>query len=147
MLSVSGYYSADAWRRPFLGARVAIPRLEVTAPIEFLVDTGADRTVIHWNDRQSFENASADPLPADAAFPDAMSLSGISDQRIRYGLDEALLSFRSEQGPVLLARLTIGIALDPIHGVPSLLGRDFFERFRLEFDMPVDRLAIVQPPA
>lgn len=51
MLSVSGYYSADAWRRPFVGARVAIPRLEVTAPIEFLVDTGADRTVIHWNDR------------------------------------------------------------------------------------------------
>ena len=147
VLSVRGYYSADARRRPFLGARVAIPRLEVSAPVEFLVDTGADRTVIHWNDRQLFENARAEPLPADASFPEAMTLSGISDQRIRYGLDEALLSFRSEQGAVLLARLTVGIALDPIPGVPSLLGRDFFARCRLEFDMPTDSLVIVQPSA
>ena len=46
---------------------------------------------------------------------------------------------------MLLVRLTLGVALDPIPGVPSLLGRDFFERFRLEFDMPADRLVITQP--
>ena len=147
MPSVRGYYSDDAWRRPLVRARVAIPRLAVSAPIEFLVDTGADRTAIHWNDRQAFEGAGAAPLPADAAFPETVTLSGISGQRIRYGLDEAQLFFRSEQGPVLLVRMTLGVALDPIPGVPSLLGRDFFRRFRLEFDMPEDRLVIEQPSA
>ena len=42
-------------------ARVSIPRLAVSAPIEFLVDTGADRTAIHWNDRLAFEGAGAVP--------------------------------------------------------------------------------------
>lgn len=147
MPSVRGYYSDDVWRRPLVRARVSIPRLAASAPIEFLVDTGADRTAIHWNDRQAFEGAGAAPLPADAAFPETVSLSGISGQRIRYGLDEAQLFFRSEHGPVLLVRMTVGVALDPIPGVPSLLGRDFFGRFRLEFDMPEDRLVIEQPSA
>jgi len=48
----------------------------------------ADRTAIHWNDRQAFEGAGAVPLPADAAFPETVTLSCISGQRIRYGLDE-----------------------------------------------------------
>ena len=43
--------------------------------------------------------------------------------------------------------MILGVALDPIPGVPSLLGRDFFGRFRLEFDMPEDRLVIEQPSA
>ena len=43
--------------------------------------------------------------------------------------------------------MTLGVALDPIPGVPSLLGRDFFGRFRLEFDMPENRLVIEQPSA
>ena len=114
---------SDSARRPLVRARVSIPRLAVSTPIEFLVDTGADRTAIHWNDRQTFEGAGAPlPLPADAAFPETVTLSGISGQRIRYGLDEALLSFRSEQVPVLLVRMAVGIALDPIPGVPAAAG-------------------------
>ena len=145
MLSVRGHFTDDGWRRPLVRARVAIPRLAVSAFVPFLVDTGADRTAIHWDDRQILADAGGRVLPPDAAFPDEDAMSGISGQRVRYGLDEALLAFRSEQGPTLVARLSVGVALDRRSGIPSLLGRDFFERFRLEFDMPADRLVITQP--
>ena len=144
MPSVRGYYFGPEGR-PYVRAQVAIPRLGVSAHIRLLVDTGADRTSIHWSDRLRFEAASGVRLPVDIALPDEWEQRGIAGQRVRYGLEDADLVFASEQGSALYASVRAAIALEPIPGIPSLLGRDFFERFRLDFDMPANRLVIVQP--
>lgn len=145
MLSVRGYFSGDEQRRPLVTARVVIPRLAVSADIEFLVDTGADLTTIQWDDRSLLRDGNGYPLRADAAFPDEFPLSGISDERVRYGRDIAMLAFDTEQGPTMIARLPVGVALERRRGIPSLLGRDFLSGFRLDCNMPADTLTLERP--
>ena len=48
--------------RPFIRARVYLPRLRAEARIRFLLDTGADRTLIHGDDRLFF--SAGQPVPA-----------------------------------------------------------------------------------
>ena len=62
-LSVRGYFS-ERRRQPYVVAfRAALPRLGVSTDVHFLVDTGADRTVIHWGDRARLRTADGERLP------------------------------------------------------------------------------------
>lgn len=133
---------AGAHRRPYVLADVAFPRLGVSAEIRFLVDTGADRTAVHWGDRLLLRTVDGAGLPADAAFPEIAELSGIEGIRMRYGREGATLVFRTEQGVRRAVDIDVDIALHPVAGVPSLLGRDFLGGVRLDFNMPGDDLVI-----
>lgn len=84
MLSVRGYYSAHR-RQPYVSVEIVIDRLGVSATIEFLVDTGADYTAIHWGDRQLLVTGTGDLLPGDTAFADDDTGRGITGQPVRYG--------------------------------------------------------------
>ena len=65
--SLRGYFS-EGRRQPYVVSRVVLPRLVADAEIRFLVDTGADRTVVHWNDRMLFRTLAGARLPRGEAF-------------------------------------------------------------------------------
>ena len=141
MVSVRGYYS---WpdRRPYVTAEIVIDRLAVSAEIEFLVDTGADGTAVHWGDRQMLATGTGEVLPGDVAFADNATGAGIAGSPVRYGIEDAMLIFRTEEGEDRAVRMPVRIAQDKIGGIPSLLGRDFLSGVRLDFNMPADDLVI-----
>ena len=140
-LSVRGRYLGP-FRRPYVNVTVAIPRLGASAVVRLLVDTGADRTSIHWSDRQMLRTGGSRAVPPDAAFPDEDGQRGIDGRHVRYGIENAHLTFRSVEGPTAHAFVRAAIALDPIPGIPSLLGRDILEDVRLDFNMPADALTL-----
>ena len=141
MLSVRGYYSWPE-RRPYVTAEIVIDRLDVSAAIEFLVDTGADDTAVHWGDRQLLATGTGEVLSGDVAFADNAELFGIAESPVRYGIEDATLIFRTEEGVDRAVSMPVHIARDEIGGIPSLLGRDFLSGVRLDFNMPADDLVI-----
>lgn len=141
MLSVRGYFSGDR-RQPYVTAGIMIERLGVSATIEFLVDTGADGTAIHWGDRQLLVTGTGDTLPADTVFAGSAIARGIAGRIVRYGIEDATLLFRTKQGENRAVSMPVHIAEDGIDNAPSLLGRDFLGGVRLDFNMPANDLVI-----
>ena len=143
-LSVRGYFS-ERRRQPYVVAfRAALPRLGVSTDIHFLVDTGADRTVIHWGDRARLRTADGERLPAAEEFSGRARMTGIEGSAVEYGEETAVLLFRTDQSELVAAAVTACVALTPgSEGIPSLLGRDFLEQVRLDFNMPGDDLTLL----
>ena len=139
---VRGYFT-NGVRRPYVRARVILPRLRVRAHIPFLVDTGADSTAVHWRDRLRLRTPEGTRLPPGALFADRAQASGIAGSRVQYGREDALLVFNTEEGLRVFARLLVDIELTSSPGVvPSLLGRDVLSEARLDFNMPADELVL-----
>ena len=141
MPSVRGYYSALR-RQPYVTAEIVLDRLGVSATIELLVDTGADGTAIHWGDRQLLATGTGEVLSGDAAFANDATAIGIAGHSVRYGIEDATLIFRTEDGEDHAVSMPVRIARDEIDGIPSLLGRDLLSGARLDFNMPADDLVI-----
>ena len=142
MPSVRGSFRGTA-RRPNVDAQIVLPRFGVTTRVPLLVDTGADTTIIHWNDRRRLLAPDGHPLAADADFLGDVEATGIAGAQVRYGSEEAVLAFGTEEGGRLLARARVHIELNrPPRPVPSLLGRDLLSELRLDFNMPADDLVL-----
>ena len=114
--------------RPYLAGRLVLPRLKRQGDISFLVDTGADRSVVMQVDGTR--------LGIDyAALPDSCVNYGIG------GLSEdftepALLIF-SEPGRNLYVYSLQIIIFSPSPDTghfPSLLGRDILDQWRMTYD-------------
>lgn len=111
--------------RPYIRALVYLPRLRAEARIRFLVDTGADRTLIHGDDRRFF---SAGPASTGEGLTPDLSMSGIGGGTNSYGIEEAVYVLQDEDGASWPVPGHVQIALDPAaRGVPSLLGRDVLD--------------------
>ena len=141
MLIVRGSFSGEQ-RQPYVTAGITIPRLGVSATIEFLVDTGADCTVVHWGDRQLLVTAAGESLSNDTVFADNDHISGIEGSPVDYGIEEATLLFGTEQGEDHAVNMPVYIAKDRSDSIPSLLGRDFLSGVRLDFNMPANALVM-----
>ena len=125
----------DTTKRPYIEGRLVFPRLTIRANISFCVDTGADTSLL---------------LPSDG---------------VRLGLDYATLSGNqesvgvggicqnfSEQAVILftdpgryLYAYFLTLAICPpgsdIMDLPSLLGRDILNQWRMRYDATRDQLA------
>ena len=142
MPSVRGSFRGAA-RRPYVDAQIVLPRFGVTTRVPFIVDTGADTTIIHWNDRRRLLAPDGRPLAADASFQGDVEATGIAGARVEYGSEDAALVFDTEEGGRLLARVRVHIELGrSARPVPSLLGRDLLSELRLDFNMPADDLVL-----
>lgn len=111
--------------RPYVHARVRLPRLQAEAEIAFLVDTGADGSVIHLPDRGLFDAAS---VRTGAGLAAGAMMSGIGAERNPYAVEEAEYTLDDESGVSHPLSGRVLIQLNPAaRGVPSLLGRDLLD--------------------
>lgn len=124
MPRVHGFRAAGTGR-PFVRARVYLPRLRAQADINFLVDTGADLTSIHWGDRSKFDTEAA---RSGSVFGMTTRAAGVGGPPLAYGIEEAEYHFEGEDGPCPPIPARVHVALDAeTRGAPSLLGRDLLD--------------------
>ena len=125
----------DTSGRPYVEGRLILPRLGITGDVSFCVDTGADRTVLMPTDGQvmriDYSQLEEDPHPS-------VGMGGVTFNCI----EPALVIF-TEPGRFLYA-YHIDLVIDPpdpdIVDLPSLLGREILNRWRMTYDPPRNRL-------
>ena len=114
--------------RPYIEAQVILPRLKMSSGVSFIVDTGADQTVL---------------MPLDAV------RLGIHYRRLRRGpnlfgmggscksyRESALIVFSENNRRLILYEIEIGIIekRKEFMRTRSLLGRDILDRLRMDYD-------------
>ena|SRR3972149_346273 len=125
----------DTTRRPYIEGRLIFPRLNIRANISFCVDTGADRSLL---------------LPSDGVRLglDYAALSGNQESVGVGGLcrnftEQAALVF-TDPGRYLYVYV-LSLAIRPpgadIMDLPSLLGRDILNQWRMRYDASKNLLA------
>src|SRR4051794_13573744 len=113
-----------------LAVVVQLPAWSTSGDIDFLVDTGASRTVLHPADAYRLRVPFDDLVPAEHAR--AWGTGGVA----AYAEEPASLRFVDAGRPFDLD-FRIWIALPDPYNVrlPSLLGRDVLQYFRLTVDL------------
>ena len=117
----------DEFGRPYVRARVVIPRLRVNHSAYFLVDTGADSACLHPSDA------------VDMGIPFQQLINPRSSRgvggRSQYFREPAIVSF--EDGDLTrqyLIQLLIAEPSESNRQLPSLLGRNIMNNWRSVFD-------------
>ena len=137
---VIGWFSF--FGQPFVKARVIIPRLGVQREVEFLVDTGADRTCVNYRDAV---NMGLFPeILRGSEMTHAEGIGGAS----RYFREDARIEFieTDDERPyehtlsLLIADLSDAPSL-----IPSLLGRDVLNLYRMVYAPAERRLELDAP--
>lgn len=125
----------DTSKRPYIEGRLVLPRLSVSANISFCVDTGADTSLLLPNDGDRIGLDYATLLGDE----ESVGVGGVCHNFV----EQAVLVF-SDPGKYLYAYF-IDLAICPpgqdIMDLPSLLGRDVLNRWRMVYDPAKDRLA------
>lgn len=108
---------------PYIEARISFPRLRLSGPVSFLVDTGADATVL---------------MPADTrrlgvdfrALRNPTTSEGIGGPA--HGFNELVLLSFSDRRYIYSYRFRIEISAPASYNYhfPSLLGRDIIQQWR-----------------
>ena len=129
----AGYFTADG--RPYVEGRLALPRLRVGGRVHFLLDTGADTTILHPDDGIDLR------CPFDA-LENPAEFVGVGGALLYY-MEPAVVTFGTG-----LAAEEFGLAISiakphPVtDGLDSLLGRDILNRLRMEYDFRRGRLEL-----
>lgn len=120
--------------RPYIEGRLIILNLSIRADISFLVDTGSDVTCLHPIDGTRL-NIDYGQLSGDA---ESIGTSGLSHSFI----EPALVVFSEPKRFLYTYNITLHIApLDPeIMTLPSILGRDILDQWRMTYNPQKRRL-------
>lgn len=123
--------------RPYIEGRIYLPRLNVRSNISFLVDTGADRSLLMPLDgtRMGLDYNQL------AGNQEAVGIGGVS----RHFVEPALVVF-SEAGKYLYIysiNLTISSSNTSLMDVPSLLGRDILDQWKMTYNPTKKELTFV----
>ena len=124
-----------ASKRPYIQGRLFIPRLEIWSDVSFLVDTGADRTTLLPAD------GSRMGLNCDTLIRSPIPSVGIGGTSRSYTEESAVLF--NEPGKALYVyeiALEIVGPDDHLMDIPSLLGRDILNRWRMDYSPTTDEL-------
>jgi hypothetical protein len=120
---------------PLLDAFLYLPLTDTHISLQFLVDTGADMTVLHPRDslRLIADEVAWDKLRAQPA-----ETLGGAGAGLPYYLVPVVIGLEHEDGMIDSLPLTIGIGepAPAIEGHESLLGRDVLAHYWLSFIQP-----------
>ena len=120
--------------RPYVNAEMLIRGTSTAATIRFLIDTGADDTILHPNDvEQSAEHLLETRFEEH---PDRQWVGGVGGGGYIIPVS-ARLFFRTDTGTDRLsqdARVWVAQPTATNRRLPSLLGRDLLQFFRLTVD-------------
>jgi hypothetical protein len=126
-------------RRPFVAAAVAIPALAVGGDVAFLVDTGADSTLLAPRDVTRL-GIDLQQLPEGAPStgvggrtPTAYARAIITLDTHNFDVRLRILAPRAPHQQAVLIR------------IPSLLGRDVLAHFALFFEERTRRVLLLDP--
>jgi len=120
---------------PYLEARISIPRLRLHGLISFLVDTGADGTVLMPTDSKKIGvNFRSLRNPTTS--------QGVGGLAKGY-TEEVILSFRDPKY-IYSYLLNVEIAAPTTRNnrIPSLLGRDILDQWRFVLDAPRNKILL-----
>lgn len=119
--------------QPFVEGYLTLPRFGIARNITFLVDTGAYASCIHPRDGTlagiSFDQLE-NPVTSDSVGGPA---TYFRERAVLEFVDGDAREIRSYEVDVLIAKP----AADPMHSItrlPSLLGRDIIDRWRMVYD-------------
>lgn len=132
-MTISGQFE-ELTGRPFMDGYVEFPRLGIQGRVFFLLDTGADNTVLMPADAAGMD------MPYGALAPAQETAHGIGGEA-RYHREPALLLFPNEDS-LYLYDFDLEVAEPSEHnrGLPSLLGRDILNRWLMRYEAPRDLL-------
>ncbi len=128
--------------KPFVKVRVTIPRLGVQSEVDFLVDTGADRTCVNHRDAAYM-----------GLFPEILRGSEMTRGEgvgggARYFMEDARIEFietDDERPYEHTLSLLIADLSDTPSPIPSLLGRDILHLYRMVYAPAERRLELDAP--
>ena len=126
---IDGYFDPDG--RPYLQARLIIPRLEIDDLVDFLVDTGADVTTLHSADAQRV-GCRFDRLENRY---DVAGIGGLQD----YYQETASVILPGAGQLYRVSGLEIDVAKPDAaprsitHYLPSLIGNDLLDHLRMDY--------------
>ena len=117
----------DERARPYIRGRLIIARFNVELRIDFLMDTGAERTCIHPRDT----NRARIPIGELGGAVGSRGVGGLS----AYYREPALLYFEDHLYiRVYAIELLIADPREGSRGLPSLLGRDVINHWNIRYD-------------
>ena len=125
--------------RRFVTAKLAIPSQVVSGDVTFLVDTGADGTLLAPSDAAMLGiNTAEFPLGPPSTgvggtTPTVYARATITVDEHTYDVDLCILTPRTQSQRIALAR------------IPSLLGRDILSHFALFFEERTNRVLLLTP--
>ncbi|MCH8109489.1 MAG: hypothetical protein IIB15_05105 [Chloroflexi bacterium] len=125
--------SFDGEGRPYVQGRLIISRFKVDGFIDFLMDTGADTTTLHPDDGIQLN------VPFNR-LRNRTEVGGIGGTH-EYFYEPVILIFADGQR---LRLYSIWMSIAKPHAatnaLPSLLGRDILNQWRMRYDFPSNRL-------
>jgi hypothetical protein len=137
---IRGYFYPVGNRlRPYVGAQISIPLLGILDEIQFLVDTGADTTIVAPSDVERL-GVDLSQLPTG---PSSRGIGGVtSTVQAR-----ATLILDTRELAVDLSILTpqTDAQRRALERIPSLLGRDVLAQFALVMEQRTDRVLLLEP--
>lgn len=117
----------DTTGRPYIEGRLILPRLKIKGDISFCVDTGADRSLLHPGDGERM-GIDYTKLTGET---ESVGVGGICHNFV----EPALLAFSEPKRflYVYIIPLAIAPAAPDIMDLPSLLGRDILDQWRMTY--------------
>lgn len=139
---IQGYFrSTGSVKRPYVNGAIHLPEMGISGiDVRFLIDTGADRTLLGHSDARRMSRVYGVDLRQLRTGLPFQGIGGLSTKRY---VVQAVLEFG-----VFSTDLDLAI-LEPVPGqpssIPSLLGRDVLAHFALFMEERTNRVLFLEP--